>query len=183
MLAGAGAGAALGVPACGSSPHAFDFFWRRGTPSGGFSVTNTATTSAPRRRRGTRAWTADRSVSARSLAGGAARPRGERRRGLARGGRLRHQPRPVQPRRRRAHRDLPRGDGHPCQGQHANRGRRRGRAVQQPRRGTGERPHQGLAQRIPIGAAQPANIDGRVDETPVLVRSSSRLSPGGSRRQ
>jgi putative transposase len=31
-----------------------------------------------------------------------------------------------------------------------------------------ERPHQGLAQQIPTGAATPANIDRRVIETPVL---------------
>jgi putative transposase len=31
-----------------------------------------------------------------------------------------------------------------------------------------ERPHQGLAQQIPTGAARPANINGRVVETPVL---------------
>ena len=36
---GTGAGAALVAPACRSSLHAFDFFLRRATPSGGFGVT------------------------------------------------------------------------------------------------------------------------------------------------
>jgi len=43
MLAGTGpggAGDALGAPACASSLHAFCFFLRRTTPSGGFGVTS-----------------------------------------------------------------------------------------------------------------------------------------------
>ncbi|MFT3776442.1 MAG: hypothetical protein QM820_64700 [Minicystis sp.] len=43
MLAGDGAaaaGAAIGAPAGGSSPHAIGFLFRRATPSGGFGVTS-----------------------------------------------------------------------------------------------------------------------------------------------
>jgi hypothetical protein len=39
VLRGTGAGAALDVLACASSPHAFGFFLCRATPSGGFGVT------------------------------------------------------------------------------------------------------------------------------------------------